>query len=105
MFHNGDCSTQETYGWTILPCLNIKKTTHLKNFPTRYPDEIQSSGIGPKELMEIYQFVPTAGLTLDSSALRVRTAAKHSDFSVVWHCNGCSKIPLGREIAQRRCGR
>ena len=100
-------STKEIYGWTILPCLNIKKTTHLKNFLTRYPDEIQSSGIDPKELMEIYQFVPTAGLSLDlySSALRVKTAAKHSDFPVVWHSCGCSKIPLGREIAQRRCGR
>lgn len=60
----------------------VLKNNPSENFPTRYPDENQSSGIGPKELLKIYQFVPTAGLTLDlyprTSALRNTT--KHSDF-------------------------
>lgn len=36
-----------------------------ENFPTQYPDKKQRTGIDPKESMGIYQFVPTAGLTLD----------------------------------------
>lgn len=66
------------YSWTILLCLSIKKNTS-ESLPARCPDENQSSGIYPKESMEIYQFVPTAGLTLDlySRASALRTTAKH----------------------------
>lgn len=60
----------------------VLKNNPSENFPTRYPDENQSSGIGPKELMEIYQFVPTAGLTLGlyPRASAFKSTAKHSDF-------------------------
>lgn len=60
----------------------VLKNNPSENFPTRYPDGNQSSGIGPKELMEIYQFVPTAGLTLDlyPRASALRNPTKHSDF-------------------------
>lgn len=60
----------------------VLKNNPSENFPTRYPDENQSSAIDPKELMEIYTFVPTAGLTLDSysRASALRNTTKHSDF-------------------------
>lgn len=59
----------------------VLKNNPSENFPARYPDENQSSGTDPKESMEIYQFVPTAGLTLDlySRDSAFRTTAKHSD--------------------------
>lgn len=57
----------------------VLKNNPSENFLTRYPDENQSSGIDAKESMAIYQFVPTAGLTLDlySRASALRTTAKH----------------------------
>lgn len=57
----------------------VLKTNPSENFPARYSDENQSSGIDPKESMEIHQFVPAAGLTLDlySRASVRRTIAKH----------------------------
>lgn len=60
----------------------VLKNKPSENFLTRYPDENQSSGIDPKELMEIYQFVPTAGLTLDlySRVSALRNTTKHTDF-------------------------
>lgn len=63
-------------------CVLVLKNNPSEFFPTRCPDENQSNGIDPKESMEIYQFVPTAGLTLDwySRPLALMTTAEHSDF-------------------------
>lgn len=64
--------------------ISVLKTNPSENLPARYYDGNQSSGTDPKESVEIHQFVPAAGLTLDlySRASALRTTSKHSIYGV-----------------------